>query len=79
MMTPEERYGRDAQFRMLVDLLHVQIMDCNYTPTELREAVILAATHYEERSAQPMYRCDGDGVFRRSDGYHGKAARQAGT
>lgn len=44
------RYDRDPAFRELVDALEDQIMMGDYTPTELREAAILAATHYEQRT-----------------------------
>ncbi len=43
----EERFLRDPQYKALVDNLYAQIVNGNYTPTELREAVILAATKYE--------------------------------
>lgn len=46
MMPPEERYLRDAEFHALVDLLYGFIVRCQYTPTELREAAILAATRH---------------------------------
>lgn len=51
-MTPQERYLRDPEFHTLVDLLENFIQQAKYTPTELREACILAATRYE------MYRTD---------------------
>lgn len=41
------RYLRDAAFKYLVDSLEALIHKGTYTPTELREAIILAATHYE--------------------------------
>lgn len=46
-LTPDERYVRDAMFHHLVDYLRASIEQAQYTPTELREAVILAATHHE--------------------------------
>lgn len=42
-----ERYLCDPQYHYLVDMLCAQIHTGQYTPTELREAVILAATKYE--------------------------------
>jgi hypothetical protein len=51
-LSPRERYHRDPWFRQLVDLLGYHLdrpeVDANFTPTELREAVILAATRHEE-------------------------------
>lgn len=40
-----ERYLRDPAFRNLVAVLEALIYKAEYTPTELREAVILAAIH----------------------------------
>lgn len=47
----QERYLRDPIYAALVDNIYAQIQDGKYTPTELREAVILAATKFE------MYHC----------------------
>jgi len=71
-LKPRERYERDPQFRMLVDVLTDQIIGCNYTPTELREAVVLATMRYEERYARSSYLMGDDGSFRRIDSYHGR-------
>lgn len=49
MMTPEERYRRDPEFKALVDYAYQTIERAQFTPTELREAVILAATMYAMR------------------------------
>jgi len=42
----EARYQRDPQFKALVDFLHMQIARCELSPTEIREAAMLAAIHY---------------------------------
>lgn len=47
-MEPQKRYERDPLFRRLVDTLEVQIRDAVYTPTEIREAAMLAQIHYEQ-------------------------------
>lgn len=52
MMSPEERYCRDPQFKTLVDTVEMMIHRCEYTPTELREAVILAAIRHESRTVK---------------------------
>ena len=53
-MQPEEKYMRDAEFHALVDLLEAAIYNAQYTPSEIREAAILAATHYELRRIPEM-------------------------
>jgi hypothetical protein len=47
--SPEERYVRDPQFHALVSCLEAFIHKAQFSPSELREAVILAATRYEMR------------------------------
>jgi len=57
MMTCKERYQNDPVFQRLVDLMqyYLEENDCRqYTPTELREAVMLAATMYEYRHIRPI-------------------------
>ena len=48
MKTPAGRYQTDVEFKALVDLLESFIHKAKYTPSELREAVILAAIMYEQ-------------------------------
>jgi hypothetical protein len=50
----EDRYQTDSSFHQLVDLIYVEIDRGHYTPSELREAVILAATMYEYRNARHL-------------------------
>lgn len=45
--TPEHRYVRDPLFRQLVDMMHECIRRCQYSPTEMREAAILACIHHD--------------------------------
>lgn len=52
--TPEARYREDGQFKGLVDMLEAFIGRAQYTPTELREAAILAATHHAMRQPNPL-------------------------
>lgn len=47
MMTPEERYHREPDFRALVDTMYQFIVQARYTPTEMREAAMLAAIKYD--------------------------------
>lgn len=54
-MCATHKYEQDPEFRALVDFLHHRIAIAEYTPTELREACILAATHYESaRNSQQV-------------------------
>jgi len=48
MKTPREKYITDNQYKFLVDTMVNQIEQCNYTPSEMREAAILASIIYEE-------------------------------
>lgn len=70
-LSPEARHQRDPQFAFLVDFLTQQIVASNYTPTELREAAILASIRYETRHARPSYLMEGESLTR-VDGYHGR-------
>ena len=45
--TPEERYQNDNRFKALVDMMTAHIDECNYTPSEMREAAILASIRHE--------------------------------
>ncbi len=47
MLSAEDRYYNDPEFRALVELLYRFVVGGKYTPSELREAIILAATKYE--------------------------------
>ena len=49
MLTIRERYETDAHFRTLVDHLHAAILQAEFTPTEIRQAAMLAQIMYEER------------------------------
>lgn len=51
------RYDHDPVFRRLVDLLEHQLEDQDgliFTPSELREAVLLASMRYESRHVRPV-------------------------
>ena len=48
MKTPRDKYYNDSHYHALVDLMIVHIQNCNYTPSEMREAAILASIIYEE-------------------------------
>lgn len=46
-MTPAARYRDDIEFRRLCDMLEAYIHATKYTPTEMREAAMMAAINYE--------------------------------
>ena len=48
-MTPREKYMRDPEYHALVAMLESFIERCQFSPTELREAALLACIRYEER------------------------------
>jgi hypothetical protein len=45
--TAEERYRADLAYRQLVELLTSFLFRTEFTPSELREAAILASIHFE--------------------------------
>lgn len=64
-MTPfntlESRYERDPEFHTLVQHLEYMIHKLQFTPSELREAVMYAAFRFEMRNPQAIQvRLDSD-------------------
>lgn len=53
-MTIYDRYHNDPSFKVLVDLLRSQIYNAKYTPTEIREAALLAQIMFESEK-MPSY------------------------
>lgn len=53
MRTPEERYYQDPEYKQLVDLLTEQIRAARFSPSELREAAVLAAIRFETSRPHP--------------------------
>lgn len=47
MKTPKEKYLNDSEYRHLVDMMESLIEQARFTPSELREASILACINYE--------------------------------
>lgn len=47
--TPQARYHREPGFRTLVDMMEHMVHSSRYSPSELREAAVLASIHYEMR------------------------------
>ncbi|OEU75921.1 MAG: hypothetical protein BA864_05005 [Desulfuromonadales bacterium C00003093] len=49
METPRTKYYHDPEYHQLVDTMIGCIHKCHYTPSELREAALLASILYEEQ------------------------------
>lgn len=54
MMTGQDRYLHDPVFHTLVDTIYVAIDQLQYTPSEIRDAAMLAALHWEMRQVRPV-------------------------
>ena len=50
MKTPREKYMYDPEYHCLVQMLESFIARAQFTPSELREAVVLACINYEGRT-----------------------------
>lgn len=49
MKTPREKYMNDPEYHQLVRMLEEFIERARFTPSELREAAVLASINYEMR------------------------------
>lgn len=49
------KYQTDSKFKSLVDLFESFLHRADYTPSEVREAAMLASIHYEMTSLKRMY------------------------
>jgi hypothetical protein len=47
MMTGEQRYFHDPAFKYLVDFMLQAIIDHKFTPSEMRDAAMVASIKYE--------------------------------
>lgn len=54
MKTPKEKYMNDPEYHHLVSMLESLIEKARFTPSELREACILASINYEMRHIRNM-------------------------
>lgn len=54
-MYPDERYKHDVVFNRVVDQMRVMLRMYQITPSELREAVILASTMHMNENISPLY------------------------
>jgi hypothetical protein len=53
-MKIRERYSNDAHFHSLVTMMLAAIEQAQFTPTEIREAAMLAQIMYEEINPRPV-------------------------
>ena len=49
MSSPRSKYYNDPHYHQLVDVMVNMIVQAQYTPSEMREAAILASIIYQER------------------------------
>jgi len=55
MKTPKEKYMHDPEYHHLVNTLEQLIEQARFTPSELREACILASINYEMRHVRDQH------------------------
>ena len=55
MKTPKEKYMNDPEYHHLVCTLEELIEKARFTPSELREACVLASINYEMRHIRDMH------------------------
>ena len=53
-MNVHHRYQNDTHFHTIMDTFLALIRDAKYTPTEIREAAMLAQIIYEETTLRPI-------------------------
>jgi len=53
--TPDARYRTDSSFRQLVDMMEAHLHAAAFTPSELREAALLAAINFERRRVKFLH------------------------
>lgn len=55
MKTPKDKYMNDPEYHHLVITLEQMIEQARFTPSELREACMLACINYEMRHVRDVY------------------------
>jgi len=54
MKTPREKFMNDPEYRHLVETMESLIHRAHFTPSEMREACILACINYEMRQVRSV-------------------------
>ena len=54
MKTPRDRYLNDPEYHRLVDMLEHFVEEARFSPSELREAAVLACINYEMRHVREL-------------------------
>lgn len=54
MKSPREKYMNDPEYHRLVDMLEQFVEYARFTPSELREASVLACINYEMRHVRDI-------------------------
>ena len=55
MLTPQQRYLSDPTFNRVVNYFEKLIHEAQLTPSEIREAAMLACIHYEEKTVRHVW------------------------
>lgn len=55
MKTPRDKYMNDNAYSAYVDCMVGMIIQCHFTPSELREMALLASILYEEKQIQQVH------------------------
>jgi hypothetical protein len=55
MKSPKDKYENDVNYKSLVDVMEEHIHQGKFTPSEMREAAVLASIHYELRHGFRQY------------------------
>jgi hypothetical protein len=55
MMSPRDKYMNDPEYQHLVKMLEDLIEHARFSPSELREACVLASINYEMRHVRDLH------------------------
>ena len=50
LKTPQGKYENDTQYHQIVDVIEHLLHDAQFSPSEVREAAVLACIHFEMRT-----------------------------